>query len=749
MVQRTWTGRVILKGEKRGVNKAFQSAENSIGNVAKRLKGLAGFAAFAAVGAAVVGAGKKIAEFEKSISALSAITGATGKDLDRLTEASKRIGATTTLSASQAAEAFKLMASAKPDLLDNLDALERTTEAAVTLAEAAGLELGPATAALGEALNQFGKGAEDAGRFIDVLAQGARLGSSEIDQTSEALKNAGVVARLAGLSFEETNAAIQGMAAAGVKGSDAGTKLRSVLVKLQTQANDEFNPAVVGINNALDNLAEANLSATEKVALFGEKQVVSAEILIDQRRNIRDLSDELKDSMGAALGQAATRTDNLSGDMKRLGSIFEAVQLNLANNSLPVFRGVIQAFTKILSILDKLTASEGINKADAQMGAFEATLKALFVTGNVIKNLFDIVLETFKGIGRVIGAVMTGSLANVMDAIDQVRVQAVAQVDDMARAVFETYNEEAAQAIRDGEATLVAASNEVLTEIIVNSKQRTITAGEEAAATALALAAVEAEKAKIKEDARIEGIREGFRTERQVIAEEWALKLEQLTELELAGAEIGQTFSEARIAAAMDVAKKLAAIETKGLTTRQKFEMKTTVDKGKFLLGEGMKMTQGVAQQSKTMFKINKTLALANAAATLPSAVIKAIDNGGGLPWGAIPGAITLAAGLAQIQAIKSTTFSGGGGGTTPSLAGSTGSINNVPVGNIGAPGGGPLGLPGTGVDASPGQAITIQIDGLPSAGPVPAEMVRELIDGINEQLGDGVNLDTSAGAGT
>ncbi len=749
MVNRTWTGRVILKGERKGVNKAFAAAENSIGNVAKRLKGLAGFAAFAAAGVAIGGAVKKIAEFEKSISALSAITGATGKDLDQLTEASKRIGASTTLSASQAAEAFKLMASAKPDLLDNLDALERTTEASVTLAEAAGLELGPATAALGEALNQFGKGADDAGRFIDVLAQGARLGSSEIDQTSEALKNAGVVARLAGLTFEETNAAIQGMAAAGVKGSDAGTKLRSVLVKLQTQANDDFNPAVVGVNNALDNLAKANLSVTEKTELFGEKQVVSAEILIDQRKNIRDLSGELENSLGAATDQARTRTDNLAGDMKRLGSVFEAVQLNLANNSLPTFRAVAQAFTRILQILDRLTASEGINKADEDFAALENTLNVLFVTGVAIKNIFDIIGEVFKGLGRIIGAVMSGSLDNVLEEVDKFGAGLKVQVDDVARAAFETFNESGAAAIREAEASLVEASDEVLTEIVVNAKRRTTTAGQEAAALAAELAAAEAEKIRLKEAERIEGLREGFRTERQVVAEEWVLKLEQLAELEAAGAEIGQSFSDARIALALETAKKIASIETKGLTTRQKFEQKTTVQKGKFLLGEGAKLTAGVAQQSKTMFKINKALALANAVATLPSAVIKAIDNGGGLPWGAIPGAITLAAGLAQIQAIKSTTFSGGGGGTTPSLAGSSGTVNSVPVGNIGNTDQ-PLGLPGAGgPDAGAGQAVNINIDGLPSAGPVPAEMVRELIDGINEQLGDGVNLDTSAGAGT
>ena len=748
MVQRTWTGRVILKGEKRGFNKSFGGADKALKNIGTRLKAMAGFAAFAAAGAVIANTTKKIAEFEKSISALSAITGATGADLDRLTEASKRIGATTTLSASQAAEAFKLMASAKPDLLDNLDALERTTEAAVTLAEASGLELGPATAALGEALNQFGKGADSAGEFIDVLAQGARLGSSEIEQTSEALKNAGVVARLAGLSFAQTNAAIQGMASAGVKGSDAGTKLRSVLVKLQTQANDDFNPAIVGINDALDNLAKANLSTSEKVEIFGEKQVVSAEIMIDQRKNIRDLSVELEDSLGAAQGQAATRTDNLAGDMKRLGSVFEAVQLNLGNNMLPTLRGVIQAFTNVLGILNRLTASEGINKADEDFAALENTLNVLFVTGVAIKNIFDIIGEVFKGLGRIIGAVMSGSLENVLEEVDAFGEGLNKQVDDVARAAFETFNQAGADEIRKANASLMPAIEEVLSEIEVTVKRRTTSAGEEAARAAIELATVEAEKERVKAAEKLETLRESFRTERQVVAEEWIIKLEQLAELEAAGAEIGQSFSDARVALALETAKKLTAIEAKGLTVRQKFEQKTTVQKGKFLLGEGMKLTAGVAQQSKTMFKINKTLALANAAATLPSAVIKAIDNGGGLPWGAIPGAITLAAGLAQIQAIKSTTFSGGGGGTTPSLAGSTGSINNVPVGNVGAPGGGPLGLPGTGADADAGQQISIQIDGLPSAGPVPAEMVRELIDGINEQLGDGVNLDTSAGQG-
>ena len=741
MANRTWTGRIVLKGEKRGVNQAFAGADKAMKGISTRLKSMAGFAAFAAAGVVIAGTAKKIAEFEKSISALSAITGATGKDLDKLTEASKRIGATTTLSASQAAEAFKLMASAKPDLLSNLDALEATTEAAVTLAEAAGLELPLATMALGEALNQFGAGAEQATKFTDVLAAGARLGSSEIAQTSEALRNAGTVANLAGLSFAETNAAIQGFAAAGVKGSDAGTKLRSVLVKLQTQANDEFNPAVVGMNTAIDNLAEANLSTTELVEIFGEKQIASAQILISQKANIRNLSNELENSYGAALDQANTRTDNLSGDVKRLQSVFEAIQINLGNNMLPTLRAVIQSFTDIMGVFNKLTASEGINQASAEFSILDATLKTLFVTGNIIKNLFDIIGETFQGIGRIIGAVMTGSLDNVMDAVDQMGQGLNAQVDDVAEAMFRTFNAEAAEQLDKAAEVLAPAAEQMLEQIIVEPMRDAVaTAGEEAAAEAARQAAELQAKQDEQKAADLERIRESFRTEREVIAEEWVLKLGQLQMLQDEGILLEEDVAARRIEAARQMVETITKLEAKGLTARQKFEKKTTTEKTKHVLAEGIRLTQGVAQHSKTMFKINKIAAVANAVVNTAQGVTRALAEYAP-PISFVMAAAQAAAGLAQISAIKSATFSGGGTGTTPSAAGSTPTVNGQPVNT-------PVGLPAIGGPGEVGaaQQINISIDGLPSAGPVPAEMVRELITGINEQLGDGVNLDVSAG---
>ncbi len=740
MANRTWTGRILLKSEKRG--NAFAGANKAMAGIASRLKGMAAFAGFAAAGAVIAGTAKKIAEFEKSISDLSAITGATGKDLDKLTEASKRIGKTTTLSASQAAEAFKLMASAKPDLLDNLDALEQTTLASVTLAEAAGLELPTATAALGEALNQFGAGADQATKFIDVLAAGARLGSSEIDQTSEALKNSGVVARLAGLSFAETNAVIQGFAAAGVKGSDAGTKFRSVLVKLQTQANDEFNPAIVGINKALENLEEANLSVTEKVEIFGEKQVVSAEIMIDQRETIERLSGTLEKSLGAAQDQAATRTDNLAGDIKRLTSVFEAIQINLGNKMLPTLRAVIQSFTDVLTVVSDLTGSEGINKANDDFAVFDATLKTLFLTGVFVKNILETMAASIVAVGRAIVDILSGNFDLVDDHFAELKTKIEGHAGDMAEATFRTFNAEAAKELDKANEVLAPPVQQLLQEIIVEPMRRSVaTAGEEAAAEA----ARQARELKDKQDQAkaddLERIRLSFRTEREVIAEEWILKLEQLQLLQDEGILLEEDVNARRIEAARQTVEAITKIEQKGLTARQKFEKQTATQKTQFVLGEGIRLTQGVAQQSKTMFKINKVAAIANAIVNTAQGITKVISEVG-MPWAIPLVALTAAAGLAQINAIKSATFSGGGTGTTPSLAGSTPTVNSAPVG-------GPVGLP-----AAPSQAgdqqplINIQIDGLPDAGPVPAEMVRSLIEGINEQLGDGVNLDPSPGSG-
>lgn len=283
------------------------------------------------VGAAFAKIKSDLVNFSSAISDLSAITGATGKDLEFLTDAAREFGATTTLSATEAATALKLIGSAKPDLLKSGEALKAVTKEAIALSEASGVSLSVAAATLGGALNQMAQGADQAGRFINVLAAGSKAGASEVNDTAQALKAAGVAGRLAGLSFEEINAAIQLLSVNSIKGSEAGTALRGIFIKLTTQANSQFNPAVKGMSAALKNLGDANLSANEKLKLFQVEGLNAAEVLIEGADSFGELTKAVTGT-SVAYDQQRIRNDNLEGDYKRLTSAVEDLSLEIGES---------------------------------------------------------------------------------------------------------------------------------------------------------------------------------------------------------------------------------------------------------------------------------------------------------------------------------------------------------------------------------------------------------------------------------
>ncbi len=313
-------------------------------------KTLAGVAVAAAIAG---GAVAQAMDFEDAIADLSAITGAVGDDLDFLSEKSREFGKTTTLSAVQSAEAFKLVASAKPELLENKEALAEVTEQTILLAEASGTLLPAAAKTVGSSLNQFSADADEAARFVNVLAAGAKYGASEIVDSSAALAQFGTVASDAGLSFEETNALIQMNAAVAIKGAKAGTGLRGVILKLTTQTRDEFNPALVGTAQALKNLAAAELTATEKKKLFGEESITSANALIKEADNFEKLVEKIT-ATNVASEQASVKTNTLTNDLKKLGNATTDRAIGLGKSLTPALRDVVQGTTAFISDTDSL-----------------------------------------------------------------------------------------------------------------------------------------------------------------------------------------------------------------------------------------------------------------------------------------------------------------------------------------------------------------------------------------------------------
>ena len=727
--------RVILKG-KSDTQAAFDKSATAAGRVAGKLGAiakagaLAGAALVAAFGASAI---RKQTEFAAKVSELAAITGASGDDLKFLSDASKELGRTTTLSASQAAEAFKLVASAKPDLLDNAEALKAVTQESVLLAEAAGIELPQAATTVGSALNQFGADAAEAGRFVNVLAAGAKFGSSEIADTALALKNAGVAASSAGISFEQTNAAIQTLAAVGVKGAEAGTALRSIFIKLQTQANDQFNPAVVGLGEALDNLGEANLSATELTKLFGQEQFAVASALIENRDNFDGLTEAVTGT-NTAVEQANVRNDNLAGDLKKLQSAFEGLQILIGERFEPLLRTIVQSIT---AVTNQIIDQQGeVDALDDKFGAFDKTLRTVVATFQVIDTILEIV-------GQAIGANLAILTKIIEGEFSEALAIAETAFDDLGNIAAEGFGK-AAETITTETAAAVAtvaenpevmaAANAVGEVIAAEVTKGAATAGEVAAEEA---AAKELERFQ----AKVDRLREQNLAEQTILQEKLDADLMLAQEARDKDLLSLNEFLQIKFNLEAEAQEKLKKLEMKNQSDQQKFTELTAKGKTKFVLGQLQALTQGVAQENKVLFRINQAAAIGNAIINTAEGITKAL-SAAPPPVNIALAAITAAAGAAQIAAIASTKP---GSGTTPSVAGTTPTLGGQPVQGITPP---TLDT-GAGEGATgPGQEININISGIPESGVLPAESVRDLMRSINEELGDGANLNVAGGRG-
>ena len=284
--------------------------------------GVKGLATAALGGLGVVSAIKTVAQFEQAVANLGAITGATGKDLAALEKASLDLASTSTYTGSEVADAFKLVASAKPDLLESTEALTEVTDATLTLAEAAGIQLTEAATAVGATLNQFALASSEAGRVVNVLAAGSKFGAASIGEIAQSMKVFGVDAASAGVSVEEAAAAIETLAAVNIKGAEAGTSLRNIINKLDTHVDKQLRPSVVGLTGAFENLNRMQLDGNALLKLFGLENVTVARHLLGNVDLLEKLTKQVTGT-SVAMEQAATRTATLEGKAAQLASAWE------------------------------------------------------------------------------------------------------------------------------------------------------------------------------------------------------------------------------------------------------------------------------------------------------------------------------------------------------------------------------------------------------------------------------------------
>ena len=330
-----------------------QNLNNSLNGVSSSggLKGLMGGisgklglspAMFTGLGAAVATAGaafkafgdnvRTAMNFETSMSKLSSLTGKTGKDLETLKEYAIELGSTTTLTASQVADAFRLIGSQQPQLLESSEALKEVTKQAITLSEAAGIDLATASQTLSTSINQMGGDSKNAARFVNVLAAASQKGAGDIAWLGEAITKSGTAAKAVGVSYEELVANLEQLAKAGFDASTAGTALRSIIMNLEKQANSQFKPSIVGLTQAFENLGKANLSIVEYQKLTGKMFATQAMALADAATEAKKMQEAITGT-NIAEEQAATNTDNLSGSLKSLASAWEGLNLHINSSN--------------------------------------------------------------------------------------------------------------------------------------------------------------------------------------------------------------------------------------------------------------------------------------------------------------------------------------------------------------------------------------------------------------------------------
>lgn len=339
---------------------AFNKDNLTAGGILKQMTSsvLASAASFASMTAAIGAVTSAIADniqtargFEKSMSQLSSLTGMVGKDLERLKEYAIELGASTTLSASQVANAFRMIGSQQPQLLSSGEALKNVTKQAITLSEAAGIELETAAQTLSTSINQMGGNSENAARYVNVLAAASQKGAGDIAWLGEAITKSGTTAKAVGTDYEELVANLEQLAKAGFDASTAGTALRSIIMNLEKQANNDFKPSIVGLTTAFENLGKANLSVVQYQQIAGKMFASQAMALADAASEARNMTEAITGT-NIAEEQARINTENLDGALKSLSSAWEGLNLHINSSN-----GPITAF------INNLTAT--IRKADA------------------------------------------------------------------------------------------------------------------------------------------------------------------------------------------------------------------------------------------------------------------------------------------------------------------------------------------------------------------------------------------------
>ena len=405
-----------------GVSRGTAQAQRSIGGLRGTLNGIGGairsvagplVAAFA-IQDVVRTAVNSVREFELSLDQLASITGLdqTGEAFQSLRQGAIDLARDSSLTADQVAQAFATIGSARPELLQNAEALQQVTQASITLSEAGVIGLDQASTALTGTLAQFGLGAADAERVINSLAAGSQAGAAGISEVADTIRVAGTSLAANNVTVEEAVALTETLAERQIVGAEAGTALRNVTLRLANSGRG-FVDGQFDIATALRETSaefEAIQDPVERgqalTQLFGLESQSAAQVLLSSVDAFENYNEAVTGT-NTANEQAAINTDNLSTRIDVLRGRYNDFFLTLGEGSSPI-EGIVRLLV------------------DGLIFAFDILEQQVGIFGDAFSELFD----AFGEIGTVITDLIDelgffeGGLENNIDVMDIFRAVA-------------------------------------------------------------------------------------------------------------------------------------------------------------------------------------------------------------------------------------------------------------------------------------------------------------------------------------
>lgn len=342
-------------------------------------------------------------------------------------------------------QAYMLIGSKKPELLGNKEALNAVTVEAMRLAAAAKIDLKDAVTATTISLNMYGESADQAAKYVNVLAAGSKEGAADVSAQAATIKNAGVAAASAGVSIEQLQGTIQTLAEKGVEAEVAGTALRKFFLVLQT-GPDETNPKVVGLQTALENLNKKGMTAGDIQKMFGEEAYTAASILI-QNVDAVDRYTQAVTNTNIAVEQAAINSDTNRAKLEQHKNAIKEAGIELAERLNPSIMTLSSLTTKIITVLPRLIdfAIEYRNviiTSTAAIGAYTIAVNAAIIKTKLYDAWTKVATTSTAAFNKVLKLNPAGLVIGGITALGTYLITKLVPNTDKATEAQRRYNEE-------------------------------------------------------------------------------------------------------------------------------------------------------------------------------------------------------------------------------------------------------------------------------------------------------------------